>query len=325
MSFWDFIDNYRSNAMKAATSDLVKPKTKADEYLTVPSPTENPTFNVPGTKKKGYQQVFGFEQDKANYGNERDGSSLSWRKLDVQNNDTGDSFQMFVGYDSDGKISGVRKFIDDKKTESYYGKELVGDFFKHNFDRDATDYTIFDEDDGGGFRWVLFDTKNDGSFVPSDAMGSLRNSVGVPRNSKNISEDVRDQRIRGGTQRKSLQVTPDDEKMSPAINGTMFDTEFSPHLKRLDDLDFFTKNANDFAGIIREFSRTKDYNSRMRILQEAYKKYGNNPQFGAYLSAMAADEEAHRNGLYDEYDYSRVGEDISNAINVVMDYYFHYS
>ena len=324
----DFFTNLRDaiHTTASSSSNLVEPKTKADEFLTVPSPIVNPTFNVPGTKRNGYQQVFGFEQDKANYGNERDGSKLNWRKLEVLNNDTGDSFQISVGYDSDGKISGVQKFTDPTHSEGYYGKELVGNFFKSNFDRDATDYTIFEKDDGDdGYKYVVFDTKNDGEFIPSQAIGSESRSFGVPANSDDLSEELRKQRLTTNTANNMLFAQPDEEKLQAAENGMIYDTEFNPHLSKLDDLKFFAQNANDFAGLMNEFSRTPDSSSRVKILQDAYKKYGSNPQFGIYLNIMASDEDAYRKGYYPDYDYTKVGNDIGNAINDVMKHYFNYS
>lgn len=327
MAFWDFVDNYRNAVKQAASnSNLVEPRTKADETLTVPSPLVNPTFNVPGTKKNNnYQQVFGFEQDKANYGDERDGSKLQWRELDVQNNDTGETFKISVGYDDKGRISGVQKFTGPKSADSYYGKELVGEFFKNNFDRDATDYTIYDKNEyGTDDKFIVFDSKNDGEFIPSYAIGYRNRSLPIPGNSSNPSKELRDARLEIGTREREPDVVINEERGAAADNGTSHVTEFRPHLNNMNDLNFFSRYANEFAGIANEFSRTPDYSSRMQILENAYKKYGSNPQYRTYLQVMAEDEQAHKQGYYDNYDYSKVGNDISNAINDILRYYYRY-
>lgn len=226
--FWDFINNYRSSAMKAAAdSNLTQPRTKADEILTVPSPIVRPVFKSPG---KGYQQVHGFEQDKDNYGDERDASKLDWFSYTANNNDTGDKMTFEVGYDEDGKINGIRQW-EGPAQKSYFGKELVKDFFKNNFDRDATDYTIYSSRPSwDGSRDVWFDSKSDGEFIPSISLGRLApprsaflnfDSTDKP-NSPTAYDQFKEQDLQSGTIRNTIDV--DDylgDIPEPAYNSTL--------------------------------------------------------------------------------------------------------
>lgn len=302
-----FIDNFRE-ALRS-----LQPSVIAQRSVEKKTPSRAP------------QEVWGFEEDKANYGNERNGDNLTWRNLSVKNNDTGETFDMSIGYDKNGRISGVQKFSDPTHSMGYYGQDLVGSFFKENFDRDATDYTIFDEDDGSGQKWVLFDTKNDGAFIPSQAISSRRKSIGVPGNSTDISGFLKRERIKSNTIRNSPEVILDEQKTQSALNGSLDVNDFEEYLNNRDDMDFFTHNANDFSGFVNEFSRTPDSNARMKLIEDAYNKYGNNPQFQKYLQIMAMDEKAYQDGYYKDYDYERVGKDINDAINDVFKHYFHYA
>lgn len=295
------------------------------------------TKQLANTNRKEPQKVWGFEEDKSSYGNERDSSKLTWRRMEVMNNDTGETFEMSVGYDKDGRISGVQKFTDPTHSVGHYGQENIGDFFKKNFDRDATDYTIFGKPEGTedmeDTKLVLFDTKHDGAFVPSTALNyhkGLRAYPAAPKQKPDKPEvTFRDQMDKIDNMDASFNgmryVQDDEQKIEAADRGTVYDTEFRPHLDNPNDLSFFTQNANDFSGLVNEFSRTPDHTSRMKLLEEAYKKYGSNPQFGSYLNIMAMDEQAHQNGEYEDYDYRQVGKNVNDAINSVFKHYYHYA
>lgn len=276
-------------------------------------------------------RVWGFDEDKINYGNERDGEKLSWRSMTARNNDTGDDLKFDVGYDKNGRISGVREWKNDDMPMGYYGRDLVGSFFKKNFDRDATDYTIFDNtsrDDGD--KYIIFDSKNDGSFIPSVSLDRNRRSFSVPDTSdaidteaKSMSEFLKNYRLRANTEDHAFLAMPDEDKNKAAANGTLDAMEMHHMPRTMQELDFFNQNASDFVGMAMEFSRTPDAKARMQLLQNAYKKYGSLPKFSRYLEIMAADEDAYKRGEYKDYDYRRVGHDIADAVNDVYKHYYH--
>lgn len=316
MAWSDFFNNLR-DALFSPTS-VVRPLPSGD--------------SAKSQAKKTYQQVWGFDQDKANYGNERNGDSLSWRDLSIHNNDTDEDFSISVGYDSDGRISGVRK-NENGSIRGYYGQDLVGDFFKNNFDRDATDYTVFDADiEGDGRKWVLFDSKHDGPFIPSYALSSERRSqpLSIPEQrpdkpSVSVEEGIGDIRNRQAADRGTLYTQDDEEKMQAAENSMLYGFVPARLPKTKQEIEFFENNANDFIGMAMEFSRTPSPQARMQILKDAYDKYGSLPRFGGYLEQMAADEEAYADGLYPNYDYKRVGSMIADAIDGLYRYMYHHA
>lgn len=238
MAWSDFFNNMREALQKAeqeqktpaqsgantSLNDILRPNIQRPEITYGAHSAER---NAP--RKKSYQQVWGFDQDKANYGNERNGDSLTWRDLSVHNNDTDEDLSISVGYDSDGRISGVRK-NENGNIRGYYGQDLVGDFFKNNFDRDATDYTVFDADtEGDSRKWVLFDSKHDGPFIPSYALSSERRSQPIPRLVERpdkpikLDEELIDEMRREyWTEYNLMRLFPDINKYNAAMNGAMY-------------------------------------------------------------------------------------------------------
>lgn len=155
----NFLNNYRSTAQSPS------------------SPARGPVRNP------NYTPVYGFEQDKYAYTDvapeEMDESKLTWRKYTVFNKDgDSDSYNKFsVGYDSDGKIAGVMRYNENGEVmNGYYGREALKRFFSM-FDRDATRYTVRQEEDNGdgtGQAAVIFDTDdNDAPFIPSNIFRNI--------------------------------------------------------------------------------------------------------------------------------------------------------
>ena len=109
-----FIDNFRE-ALRSLQPSVIAQR--------------NVERKTSGSKKKtpsrAPQEVWGFEEDKANYGDiaAKDGDSLAWRNVTAHNDDDGTEIEFSVGYDQDGKISGVRK-KDGNKITGYYGNLL---------------------------------------------------------------------------------------------------------------------------------------------------------------------------------------------------------
>lgn len=327
MAWSDFFNNLR-DAVARAQAGATK---SANDFLTTPTavvqPLQKMASGQQNSSKKPYQQVWGFEQDKANYGNERNGDNLIWRDLSVVNNDTGDRFSMSVGYDNDGKISGVRKSENGKVT-GYYGQDLVGDFFKNSFDRDATDYSIYDADDGSGEDWLLFSSKYDGAFVPSDALNSRRRSVNVAApiqrpDAPTVTQDdiTREIRIEQGTRDNTMDVIYDKNKIDAAANGTFFSDEFFNDALSMKDAEFFSRNAKDFTDMLSMYSNTPDKDTRMRLLKRAYDTYGVNKWFRGFLEYLASGEETTGGFDGEEYDYRSafelVGPDVARAYDML--------
>lgn len=295
-----------------------------------------PTSVVGGATKeatkqeKTPQKVWGFEEDKTNYS---DGKKISvWRDVTARNNDTGKEFKFSVGYDQDGKIAGAKTKIDDTTSKGYIGKDSVSNFFKSNFDRDATDYTIYDDVNyNDGNKYVVFDSKADGAFIPSLALGMDRRSTGVPVDAspnvdspyESASDFITKFRLRDNTEANERYSQEDESKAEPAFNGTLDVKDMHSMPRTMQELDFFSQNAGDFVGMAMEFSRTPDAKARMQILKNAYEKYGSLPKFNKYLEIMAADEDAYKRGEYKDYDYRRVGHDIADAVNDVYKHYYH--
>lgn len=313
-----FIDNFRE-ALRSLQPSVIAQR--------------NVEKKTSGSKKKtpsrAPQEVWGFEEDKANYGDiaAKDGDSLAWRNVTAHNDDDGTEIEFSVGYDQDGKISGVRK-KDGNKITGYYGKDMVKSFFQSNFDRDATNYSIFDADNGSGNRWVIFNSKNDGAFIPSDALSMDRKSQRISKpqvdEPYSVDEFVKNIRREQGVRKNTKYTDIDEDKARAAGNGTMYAFEMQHVPRTKQELEFFQNNSNDFIGMAMEFSRTPDARMRMQILQKAYERYGSLPRFESYIRQMVADEENYANGYYKGYDYTKVGSMIADAINGIYSYMYHH-
>lgn len=175
-----------------------------------------------------------------------DSSNLQWMSYTVRDNDNDRERRIDVGYDNDGRISGVREFSGkDPDTgyygaTGYYGKQAIADFFKDNFDMDATNYTvssapvdIYDPNDVPqeyhNQATVFFDSQADGPFIPSRIFslngnlgarwfGDRKKSPNMPMNDRevyNFSDEYRKEKLREGT-----------------INNTVYATEIDPNSVR---------------------------------------------------------------------------------------------
>ena len=123
-----------------------------------------------------YDKVWGFEDDKAHYSDigstkSSDTNKLTWRGYTVTpKGDEGASKNFLVGYDDKGRIAGVRDMSEDGSMYGYYGKDLLKSFFSQ-FDRDATSYKVWqneDYGDGDGRSAIIFDSdKKNKPFIPS--------------------------------------------------------------------------------------------------------------------------------------------------------------
>lgn len=259
-----------------------------------------PTSVVGGATKeatkqeKAPQKVWGFEEDKANYSDGKKFEDLTWRDVVARNNDTGKEFKFSVGYDQDGKIAGAKTKIDDKTSRGYIGKDSVSNFFRSNFDRDATDYSIFDDRNDGN-RWLIFDSKHDGAFIPSYALGSNRRSQLVPvpeqRPDKPITtlEDSIDNiRRRQANDRGTRYVQEDEGKAEPAWNGTIVPWREDATIG-VEQYNDFSKNRDMFDRMTAEWSLEDDPQKRQNILKDYSDKYGfaNNNIFKNMLEQLS--------------------------------------
>lgn len=338
MAWSDFFNNMREALHKAeqeqktpaqsgastSLNDILRPNIQRPEITYGAHSAER---NTP--KKKTYQQVWGFEQDKANYGNERNGDNLNWRSLAVLNNDTGDQVKFDVGYDTDGRISGVRDYKPDGTTMGYYGKDLVSNFFMNNFDRDATDYTIFEEDpasDDNGSQVVLFNSANDGAFIPSDALNWGRNGVKVPRQSvdKPYSlEDILNNYERQiNTGYKDFRFLLNDKQSAPyraALNGTLEPVE-NAYPRTEEGWRVLEANLENFKRDIEEIRNTDDASKRLLKLDAARFNYSNIPAFvdildrAYYVEAPYEREPSEESTLNKEKLYDDCEKRIDNII-----------
>lgn len=319
MAWSDFFNNMREALQKAeqeqktpaqsgantSLNDILRPNIQRPEITYGAHSAER---NTP--KKKTYQQVWGFEQDKANYGDERNGDNLNWRSLTVLNNDTGDEVKFDVGYDTDGRISGVRDHKSDGTTMGYYGKDLVSSFFKNNFDRDATDYTFFDVDEGDGSKWVLFDSEHDGAFIPSEALNNQRVSQRVPiignthpdKPTVSLRDSINRVYDEMAARRGTSYALPNDEKENAAYNGNMEPMKLRLKGKVIPDVyDDFINKRPIFKKMVSAWAAENDPDEREQILRDYDKEYGlnNNPIFADFLTDLSwhdwGDKNDHEN------------------------------
>ena len=320
-SWQNFLNNWRTLS-EAAQKNVEGGVETA--LSTPPTSVVQPLWKMAGqeapTTKKPYKQVYGFEQDKANYGDERSYDKLEWRDFTAHDNDTGKDFKFSVGYDQDGRISGAR--ANDR---SYYGKDLVSSFFKNNFDRDATDYTIFTDphswdDELYGYMGAVFDSQKDGEFIPSYAFDRRRGADYLPYSGDGdfgkLSEELRKQRFRSNTVENTL-FTDEPKTAEPAYNSTYFVNDFTSTPLSAEDAQTFTSGAKDFTDMLLQYSTTNDANARRQILQNAYRNFGSNSRFRMMLEYMAGGEEESGGEPNDFYDYRKVFEQVGPDVAAI--------
>lgn len=187
-SFWDNLRDAVSNMTKGGgqmakeVADKAANNNSNDEYYTDWNNIDLSLaplgiIKIPKKAKLKPQQVWGFEEDKSLYGdvnpdNVEETDALTWRDYTVTpKGDERASKNFSVGYDNKGRIAGVRSKEDDGKTYGYYGKDLLKNFFS-KFDRDATSYKVWqneDYGDGRGQAAIVFDSDEDNApFIPSN-------------------------------------------------------------------------------------------------------------------------------------------------------------
>ena len=287
-----------------------------------------PTSVVGGVAKeaakqeKTPQKVWGFEEDKANYSDGKKFEDLNWRDVVARNNDTGQEFKFSVGYDQDGKIAGAKTKIDDKTSRGYIGKDSVSNFFRSNFDRDATDYSIFDDRNDGN-RWLIFGSKHDGAFIPSYALGSNRRSQLVPvpeqRPDKPITtleDSIDDMRRRQASNRGMRYVQEDEGKAEPAWNGTIVPWRKNPAVD-MNQYESFANGRNVFDKMVAEWTLEDDPRKRQDILKKYDDQYGfaDNIIFNGLLEQLSW----HDYGDENDHDHPGAKFDIIGRMDWLKD------
>lgn len=291
--------------------------------------------------KKEYKQVYGFDQDKENYGDERDGSKLQWEKKIARNNDTGEELEFEVGYDDNNNISGIREHNAPGSVRSYYGKELVSDFFKNNFDRDATDYTIFTDKYGNDTReWVTFDSRYGygsdeyglgGAFVPSAALSRGNYYHMTPEESG--LEVPYDTEMEYGDKPPVVAdpnaptIDTEGSEYDPAFNGTLIPimTSEGPAISKWDRL---YSRVNSFYKDVHDIAFTENKAKRKAMIAAALFNWGATPMFRSVLEMANhwedLDEEGHYRGTYDPAKiYAYAKDYIGNLVSGWEDDTFH--
>ena len=303
MAWSDFFNNMREALQKAeqeqktpaqsgadtSLNDILRPNIQRPEITYGAHSAER---NTP--KKKTYQQVWGFEQDKANYGDERNGDNLNWRSLTVLNNDTGDEVKFDVGYDMDGRISGVRDYKPDGTTTGYYGKDLVANFFMNSFDRDATDYTFFDEGSDDNAKYVLFDSEHDGAFIPSESLNMKRGSQRVPvvreqpdKPTVSLRDSINSLYDKIAASRGTAYAPQGGDKEYAAHNGNLEPMEIPPITN--DEYDDFMSKRPAIMKMVSAWTMEDDPDKRQQILRDYDAKYGftNNPISSRWVEQLS--------------------------------------
>lgn len=285
-------------------------------------------------EKKEAPKVHGFEEDKELYSdyakkNGSDGAldAMEWRSFNVRDNDTGENKRLNVAYDPETKqIAGVTYFdgsvSKDGKTplaKGYYGKQLVGDFFKKNFNRDSSRYTVtsapVDRYDYNEFpqeyhnkATVFFDSDTDDAFIPSQVFGyenyGARWMGDRDRKPAHTSEATggegpkddfigtyRKYRLGEAAKNNTIDAHPDPAKLQDAARGTAFAQEsYLPPLRSIDQIQSYDRNRGQFDAFLDEIAGMEDMRKASDVIREASKRY-NNPVFNMVLQWL--DDEAN--------------------------------
>ena len=328
-----FIDNLRS--FLNPTSIVSKPKVKEE--------------------KKEAPKVHGFEEDKELYSdyakkNASDGAldAMEWRSFNVKDNDTGENKRLNVAYDPETKqIAGVSYFdgsvSKDGKTplaKGYYGKQLVGDFFKKNFNRDSSRYTVtsapVDRFDYNEFpqeyhnkATVFFDSDADDAFIPSQVFGYDNEGVrwmgdrdrkfdhtseatGGEGQQDDFIGTYRKYKLGEAAKRNTINVHPDPAKLQGAKGGTAFAQEsYLPPLRSMDQIQSYDRNRAQFDAFLDEIAGMEDMRKASDVIREASKRY-NNPVFNMVLGWL--DDEANTRAESPEW-FTEEEDTFQNYVN----------
>lgn len=147
-----------------------------------------------------YGGVYGFDQDIENYDTFTgdDYNSLFWNNYTVVNNADGSERPIAIGYTrNDDGIGRIAAVTDGQYT--YDSPALIADYFKKNFSRDADDYTIYGVGEFGRspkidrYGGIYYDSRLDGSFIPSKVFGSPFNDVNIQYRWNDPQWDVHDE------------------------------------------------------------------------------------------------------------------------------------
>ena len=103
-----------------------------------------------------------------------------------------------------------------------------------------------------------------------------------------------------------------------ADNSTFRATEITALPKTEEAWQNFMKGIDGFKTVLNDYSREKNQDKRIKILEQNVPKFKNSEKLSRYLYIMREDELANKNGNYNDFDYTQVKPGIERAIEEMM-------
>lgn len=103
-----------------------------------------------------------------------------------------------------------------------------------------------------------------------------------------------------------------------ADNSTFRATKIAALPKTEEAWQNFIKGIDGFKTVLNDYSKEKNQDKRIEILERNAPKFMNSEKLSRYLYIMREDELANKNGKYKDFDYTQVKPGIEQAIEEMM-------
>lgn len=279
-------------------------------------------------QQKTENGTWGWDDEKKLYSKDPNGG-VNYRKFTVVNGDDKSEKNIVVSYDKDGKISSAGFMNGKEMPERTYGGDALVNFFKNNFDMDASNYVVLADDvdrEDPNTASVVFDSVRDGRFTPSTA---FKNADGVVQYNirrtptldgempGDFYDEYRKMRLKYDTLENDRFYSEVPEQIAePAYNGSREAIDISPDAmpKTMEEWQFINKNRSAFKDMLDRFSSEPNKAKRIQILDNAAPIFSGSGRLLRYLDKIRDLEE---NADESEYDYRLVAPDVNEALDIV--------
>lgn len=103
-----------------------------------------------------------------------------------------------------------------------------------------------------------------------------------------------------------------------ANNSAFYATKITALPKTEEAWQNFIKGIDGFKTVLNDYSKEKNQDKRIKILEQNAPKFRNSDRLSRYLHIMREDELANKNGKYDSFDYTKVKPGVEQAIEGIM-------
>lgn len=105
-----------------------------------------------------------------------------------------------------------------------------------------------------------------------------------------------------------------------ADNSTFYATKITALPKTEEAWRNFMSGIDGFKTVLNDYSKEKNQDRRIKILEQNAPKFRNSEKLSRYLYIMHEDELANKNGKYNDFDYTQVKPGMERAIEEIMSF-----